>query len=156
MNAEPTYELEISRVFDAPRELVYQAFVDPDQLAQWFGPVGYMVPRDTVEVDARPGGYQRFVMVNADNPSERSPIDATFTEVIENELLVGEQKVEGIPGFEGIARMTLRVEFHEEPGGKTRLELRQGPFSRQLEANSREGWNSSFGKLDDLLAAQRA
>ncbi len=46
-------ELIISRVFDAPRELVYRAFTDPDQLAQWFGPVGYSVPRDTVDIDAR-------------------------------------------------------------------------------------------------------
>jgi uncharacterized protein YndB with AHSA1/START domain len=154
MTAEPTYELEISRIFDAPRELVYQAFVDPDQLAQWFGPLGWVVPRDTVEVDARQGGHQRFVMVNAENPSQRSPVDATFSEVIENELLVGEQSAEGIQGFEGVATMTLRLEFHDEPGGKTRLELRQGPFSREMEAGSREGWNSSFGKLDDLLAAR--
>jgi uncharacterized protein YndB with AHSA1/START domain len=153
MTAEPRYELALSRVFDAPRELVYQAFTDPDQLAQWFGPVGWVVPRDTVEVDARPGGYQRFVMVNADDPSQRSPVTATFTEVVANELLVGEQSAEGIAGFEGVATMTLRLEFHEEPGGKTRLELRQGPFSHQLEEGSREGWNSSFGKLDDLLSA---
>jgi uncharacterized protein YndB with AHSA1/START domain len=148
------YELEISRIFNAPRELVYQAFTDPDQLAQWFGPVGWVVPRDTVDIDARPGGYQRFVMVNADDPSQRSPVSATFTEVVPNELLVGEQSVEGIPGFEGVATMTLRLEFHEEPGGKTRLELRQGPFTHQLEEGSREGWNSSFGKLDDLLTGR--
>lgn len=145
------YELAISRVFDAPRELVYRAFVDPDQLAQWFGPVGFVVPRDTVGIDARAGGYQRFVMVSADDPSVRSPVDATLTEVIENELLVGEQRVTGIPGTEGTVTMRLRLEFHEEPGGKTRLELRQGPFSEQLEADSRDGWNSSFTKLDRLL-----
>jgi uncharacterized protein YndB with AHSA1/START domain len=154
MTAHPTYELALSRIFDAPRELVYQAFVDPDQIAQWFGPVGWVVPRDTVEVDARPGGCQRFVMVNADDPAQRSPVNATFTEVIENELLVGEEHVEGIPGLEGIATMTVRLEFHDAPGGKTRLELRQGPFSYELEEGSREGWNSSFGKLDDLLAAR--
>lgn len=154
MTAETSYELAMTRVFDAPRELVYQAFVDPDQIAQWFGPVGWSVPRDTVEVEARPGGVQRFVMVNADDPSQRSPVDATFTEVVENELLVGEERVEGIPGFEGTARMTIRLEFHDEPGGRTRLELRQGPFSREMEAGSREGWNSSFSKLDDLLAGR--
>ncbi len=152
MTEGPTYELAISRIFDAPRELVYQAFVDPDQLAQWFGPVGFVVPRDTVAVDARVGGYQRFVMVSADDDSVRSPVDATFSEVVENELLVGEQRVEGIPGFEGVATMTLRLEFHDEPGGKTRLELRQGPFTAQLRAGSHDGWLSSFTKLDDLLA----
>ncbi|MGH3302099.1 MAG: SRPBCC family protein [Streptosporangiaceae bacterium] len=155
MTAGTTDELVISRVFDAPRELVYQAFVEPDQLAQWFGPVGFVVPRDTVAVDARVGGYQRFVMISADDPGVRSPVDATFTEVVENELLVGEQRVEGIPGLAGVATMTLRLEFHDEPGGKTRLELRQGPYTRPLEADARQGWQSSFTKLDDLLARTR-
>lgn len=155
MTEGTTYQLAISRIFDAPRDVVYQAFVDPDQLAQWFGPVGFVVPRDTVAVDASVGGYHRLVMVSADDPSVRSPVDATFTEVVENELLVGEQHAEGIPGFEGIAIMMLRLEFHDEPGGKTRLELRQGPFSQRLEEDSREGWNSSFGKLDRLLAQAR-
>jgi uncharacterized protein YndB with AHSA1/START domain len=155
VTAKASYELAISRIFDAPREVVYQAFVDPDQLAQWFGPVGFVVPRDTVAVDARVGGYQRFVMVSADDDSVRSPVDATFTEVVENELLVGQQSAEGIPGFDGVATMILRVEFHDEPGGKTRLELRQGPFSEQLRAGSHVGWMSSFTKLDDLLARAR-
>ena len=52
---ENPQELVFEREFDAPRALVYPAFVDPDQLAAWFGPVGYSVPRDTVEIDARPG-----------------------------------------------------------------------------------------------------
>jgi uncharacterized protein YndB with AHSA1/START domain len=157
VTAQTSYELTISRVFDAPRELVYQAFVDPDQLAQWFGPVGFAVPRETVAVDARVGGHQRFVMVSADDASFRSPVDATFTEVVENELLVGEQRAEGIPGFEGVgvATMTLRLEFYDEPGGKTRLELRQGPFTQALRDGSRDGWMSSFTKLDDLLARTR-
>jgi uncharacterized protein YndB with AHSA1/START domain len=148
------YELAISRVFDAPRELVYQAFVDPDQLAQWFGPIGFVVPRETVAVDARVGGHQRFVMVSAD-ASVRSAVDATFMEVVENEVLVGEQSTEGIPGFDGVATMRLRLEFHDEPGGKTRLELRQGPFTQPLRDGSRDGWMGSFTKLDDLLARTR-
>ena len=46
-----TQDLVMTRVFDAPRELVYRAFVDPDQIAAWFGPVGWSVPRDTISVD---------------------------------------------------------------------------------------------------------
>jgi uncharacterized protein YndB with AHSA1/START domain len=147
-----TSELVITRIFDAPRELVYRAFTDPDQLAQWFGPAGFSVPRDTVDIDARVGGRQRLVMVNDDNPSLTSPIDARFTEVIENELLVGTQEVEGIPGTQGVVTMSLRLEFHNE-GGKTRLLIRQGPFTQEMEDMTREGWNSSFTKLDSLLAA---
>jgi uncharacterized protein YndB with AHSA1/START domain len=144
-------EITISRIFDAPRELVYRAFVDPDQLCQWFGPVGYSVPYESAHVDARVGGYQRLVMVNDDDPTERSEIDATFTEVVENELLAGHQDVEGIPGTTGTVRFRLRLEFHEEAGGKTRLELRQGPFHEPMGEDTVKGWESSFTKLDSLL-----
>lgn len=146
-----THEIAISRIFEAPRELVYQAFVDPDQLAQWFGPVGCSVPRDTIEIDARAGGHQRFVMVVDDDPGFRNPIDATFTEVIENELLVGEMEAIGVPGADGVLKVTLRLEFHDEGDGKTRLELRQGPFPAGLGEQTRTGWESSFTKLDALL-----
>jgi len=150
-----THELTITRIFDAPPELVYRAFADPDQLCQWFGPVGYSVPYESVHIDARPGGYQRLVMVNDDNPDERSVIDATLTEVVENELIVGHQDVEGIPGTTGHVRFRLRLEFHAEPGGKTRLELRQGPFTEQMGADTAAGWESSFTKLDSLLRRSR-
>lgn len=148
---ETTHEITISRVFDAPPELVYRAFVDPDQLSEWFGPVGFSVPPETVQIDARPGGFQRFVMVSDEDPNVKSPVDADFTEVIENELLVGHQDVEGIPGTSGRVRFHLRLEFHPEPGGKTRLELRQGPFTDQLGKDTVTGWESSFTKLDSLL-----
>jgi uncharacterized protein YndB with AHSA1/START domain len=144
-------ELIISRVFDAPRELVYRAFTDPDQLAQWFGPVGYSVPRDTVDIDARAGGHQRFVMVSDEDPSLRLKFDATFTEVIENELLVDFEEV--VPGTDGTVRGTSRLEFHDEEGGRTRIVLRAGPFTEDGVEDTRLGWESSFTKLDALLKA---
>ena len=88
------------------RELVYRAFVDPDQLAQWFGPVGCSVPRDSIEIDARVGGHLRFVMTA---PDVRSPVDATFTEVVKNELLAGEMEAAGVPGVAGPLRVHLRL-----------------------------------------------
>jgi uncharacterized protein YndB with AHSA1/START domain len=145
-------ELVIDRVFDAPRELVYRAFTDPDQLAKWFGPVGFSVPRDSVDINVSVGGYQRFVMVNDDNPEWSSPVDATFTEVIENELLVGNEEFEGVPGLQGQTSMYMRLEFHDEDGGKTRLIIRQGPYTAEMEPMARMGWESSFTKLVPLLA----
>jgi uncharacterized protein YndB with AHSA1/START domain len=144
-----THEIAISRIFNAPRELVFRAFVDPDQLAQWFGPVGTSLPRDTIDVDARVGGHLRFVMT-ADDLTLVNPVNATFTEVIENELLVCDMRAEGVPGVDGILRATLRLEFHDE-GGKTRLELRQGPFDQEIGDQTKAGWESSFTKLDGLL-----
>jgi uncharacterized protein YndB with AHSA1/START domain len=146
-----THEISITRIFDAPPELVYRMFVDPDQVCQWFGPEGVTVPFESVEVDARPGGFFRLVMVSDGDPAYRSPIDATFSEVVENELLVSHMDVEGIPGTTGTMRFRLRLEFHEEPGGKTRLELRQGPFTEEMGEDTRTGWLSSFGRLDSLL-----
>jgi uncharacterized protein YndB with AHSA1/START domain len=141
--------ITITRVFDAPRELVYRAFVDPDQLCQWFGPVGCSVPSDTIDIDARVGGHWRFVMVA---PEFSNPIEATFTEVVENELLAGDMRAVGVPGVDGVLRAELRLEFHDEGNGKTRLELRQGPFATdQLGADTTSGWESSFTKLDALL-----
>lgn len=141
--------IEITRVFDAPRALVYRAFTDPDQLARWFGPAGCSVPRDSIEIDTRPGGHLRFVMTG---PGVRSPVDTVFTEVVENELLAGEMEAAGVPGVAGPLRVRLRLEFHDEGTGKTRLELRQGPFADgQLGADTRSGWESTLTKLDALL-----
>ena len=144
-------ELVVTRIFDAPRELVYRAFTDPDQVAQWFGPVGYSVPRDSVEIDARVGGYQRFTMVNDTDPSFSSPVDATFTEVIENELLVGSEDFVGVLGVQEPTRMTVRIEFHDEDG-KTRLVITQGPYTEEMRPFAKAGWESSFTKLDALVA----
>jgi uncharacterized protein YndB with AHSA1/START domain len=142
-------DIEITRIFDSPRELVYRAFTDPDQLAQWLGPAGCSVPRASIEIDTRPGGHLRFVMTG---PDLRNPVDLVFTEVVENQLLAGQMEATGVPGAPGPLRVHLRVEFHDEGTGKTRLELRQGPFADgQLGADTRTGWEGSFTRLDTLL-----
>jgi uncharacterized protein YndB with AHSA1/START domain len=147
-----TQELVLERIFDAPRHLVYRAFTDPDQLARWFGPIGWSVPRDTVQMDVRVGGHERLVMVNDQDKSLTSPVNATFTEVIENELLVGSEEVGPEFGLPPGTTMTMRLEFHDLDG-KTRFVLHQGPFMPHMAGGAREGWNGSFTKLDKLLAA---
>lgn len=147
---ETTYEVAISRYFDAPPALVYRAFTDPDQLAQWFGPLVFHVPRDTVDVDVRAGGHWRMTMVSNDNPDWKSPVAATFVEVVENQLLVGYEVAQGFPGMADGARITLSLEFRPEGDG-TRLELRQGPFPAEMRELSETGWNQSLFKLDALL-----
>lgn len=149
----PDTELVITRIFKAPREAVYRAFTDPDQLAAWFGPVGYSVPRDTVDQDIRVGGHQRFVMVNDADPSRASPVNATFVEVVENELLVGEERWEGVQGLQEGGVMQMRLEFHDQGDGTTRLVVRQGPYTAEMRKMADMGWESSFTKLDALLAA---
>lgn len=149
MSEGPTTILEMARVFNAPREIVYRAFLDPDQLSMWFGPVGYTVPKETIDIDARPGGHYNLVMVNDENPEETSPVAATVIDVVENELLVGEEEWEG-------ATLTMRLEFSEEEDGATTVALRQGPFTKGMGEGAREGWSSSFDRLDALLESMAA
>ena len=151
MNEETRGEITISRTFDAPRELVYRAFVDPDQLCEWYGPTGFYVPCETVQIDARPGGFQRFVMVNLEDPDGRYQVEVTLSEVVENELLVGHQDVERIGAAGPSSTSRLRLEFLEEANGKTRLELRQIPFTEDVGQDARARWEDSFTNLDSLL-----
>jgi uncharacterized protein YndB with AHSA1/START domain len=94
---EHLYDIEITRGFDAPPERVYQAFTDPDQFARWYGPVGFPVHRDSVEVDARVGGRQRFELVSEADPSMRTGFDGRFDEVVHNELLSSRGAWDAIP-----------------------------------------------------------
>ena len=147
-------DLIIERVFDAPRELVWKAFTDPDQIAQWFGPVGYHVPRETVTIDLRVGGEMTFTMVPEEEgmpPGGES--SGVISELVEPSLLVTDEDIapELVEVF-GAERITMRLELHDE-GGKTRIVLHQGPYGEHILGDAREGWGSSFTKLDKLLAA---
>ena len=151
MNDVIKHDITVSRRFDAPRELVYRAFVDPDQLCEWYGPEGFYVPCETVQIDARPGGFQRFVLANVDDPGGRYQVEVTLSEVVENELLAGHQDVERIGAARPADRTGLRLEFLEEPNGRTRLELRQGPYTGEAGQEAEARWESSFKSLDSLL-----
>ncbi|GAA3519488.1 SRPBCC family protein [Aeromicrobium panaciterrae] len=148
---DTTYEVNISRYFDAPPELVYRAFTDPEQLSQWIGPLMFTVPLDTVSIDPSVGGHWRMTMVGKDNPEWRETVDATFTEVIENRLLVGYETTQGFPGLADGTRMTLSIELIPEGEG-TRLELTQGPVPEEMQENATVGWTQALYKLDALLA----
>ncbi len=150
-----TGELVITRDFDAPREQVFRAFTDPDQLARWFGPVGFTVARETVDIDPQAGGHQHFVMVKEDDPELTSPVNARFLEVVENDALIGTEEFIGVPGLQEPTTMTLRIEFTDVGENRTRLVIQQGPYAAAMEPMAKDGWDSSFTKLDALLAERR-
>ena len=141
-------ELLIERAFDAPAERVYRAFVDGSQLVGWIAPDGFTVRPDSVDLDASVGGHQRFTLAGPDGST--SAVDATFTAVVENELLGGEELVPAAAGREEFVR-SFRFEF-QDAGEQTQLILRQGPFSTESGAEARANWESAFAKLDALLA----
>lgn len=80
-------ELTITRVLDAPRELVWASWTEPEQLATWWGKRGWNARPSSIVVDVRPGGVFRLTSVSDENGAEMHH-DAVYREVIEPELLV--------------------------------------------------------------------
>jgi uncharacterized protein YndB with AHSA1/START domain len=90
-----TGELRYTRVFEAPRELVFRCMIDPDHLTHFWGPEGTSAPRDRITVDARPGGVFETVMVNDADGSEYAT-RAVYDEVREPELLAWTESHSGM------------------------------------------------------------
>jgi uncharacterized protein YndB with AHSA1/START domain len=141
-------EVRITRTFDAPRELVFRAWTDPDQLAEWLAPAGLEVPRSSVEVDARPGGLIEYAMVDPGD-GQRYPVRWEVIELTEPELLVLESPPQ--PEFGFVERMTTRVVFEEE-GDRTRVSITQGPHTDETIQDADAGWSSVLDNLESLLA----
>ena len=79
-------ELRFARVFDAPREVVFDCMIDPDHLTHFWGPAGTSAPREHISVDPRAGGVFSTVMVN-DHDGSQYPTHAVYDEVRPPELL---------------------------------------------------------------------
>src|SRR4051794_37608696 len=106
----PDREISATRIFDAPRDLVFQMWTDPQHIGNWWGPNGFTIT--LYEMDVRPGGVWRFVMHGPDGRDYQNKI--VYVEVVKPERLVYDH-VSG-PLF----RAT--VNFAEE-GRKTRLNM---------------------------------
>lgn len=142
--SEDTRDAQASRWFEAPVELVWRAFTDPDQLARWYGPAGVTVARESVSVEARPGGPWALTMVIGDRTM---PLSGTVTGIEEPHLLV---VTDVMPDG---SEVTMTVRLSEEAGG-TRLELRQGPFPSAGAAGASAAWGQAMDKLAALLLSR--
>jgi uncharacterized protein YndB with AHSA1/START domain len=146
----PDREIVISRVFDAPRELVWEAFTDPKQVVEWWGPNGFTTTIH--EMDVRPGDRWRHTMHGPDGTNY--PNTSVFKEVVKPERIVyshGGGKEDG-PGVSFEATWTF-----EAVGDKTRLTGRS-VFStaamRELvvkEYGAIEGGKQTLARLDQYL-----
>jgi uncharacterized protein YndB with AHSA1/START domain len=112
--AEAARAIVVTRVFDAPRDLVFDAWTDPKHVANWWGPGGFTIAIH--EMDVRPGGVWRFVMHGPDGAGYRNKI--TYIEIVKPERLVYNHGDQGTPGY-----FQVTVTFAEQ-GGKTRLTTR--------------------------------
>ena len=138
----------ITRMFAAPREVVWRFFTEPAYLAQWFGPATVHVDPDSVVVDAVAGGAWDLDMVDTAS-GDRFPLRARLAVVIAPEYLEGVVSADAQEG--DIRDVTLRIWLHDH-GDKTRMTLHQGPFAPEFRQPTVDGWTESFHKVDDLLA----
>ena len=111
-------EIVVSRLFQAPRELVFKAFTDPNGITNWWGPNGFTTT--TSEMDLRPGGVWRFVMHGPDGTDY--PNRVVYNEVVAPERLVYRHDDDAGDGQVGV-QFDVTVTFDDE-GGKTRLTMR--------------------------------
>jgi uncharacterized protein YndB with AHSA1/START domain len=139
-------DVYITRSFDAPIDVVWRFWTEPELLAQWFGPHGISVDPGTVKIEARDGGHWNLQM-HDDNGVY--PIDAGIVKLVEHEYL--EMTMSAQTAHGEIEDQILRIQFHDH-GEKTRITLQQGPFEAEFRDMTRDGWNESFVKLDASFA----
>ena len=142
------YQVAIVRTFDAPREQVWEAWVDPAQVARWWGPDGFETPLDSVVIELHVGGRYDLLMVDTRSGGE-FPVRQEVLEVSAPELLV--LRHEPMPDHGMLKAIVTRLEFHEHEGG-TRIEVSGGPYPAEMGAFAEQGWREQFDKLARLLA----
>ncbi len=140
-------EIVMTRIFDAPRELLFKAYTDPQIIPQWWGPKGLTTSVD--KMDVRPGGAWRFVQLGPDGI--QYAFRGVYREIVAPERLVYTFEWEGMPGHVLIETVTF-----DEHGGKTKLtatalfhttEERDGMLKSGMEGGARD----SMDRLAELL-----
>jgi len=139
-------ELVITRVFDAPRGLVFKAWTQPEHLMRWWGPHGFTVLK--CEMDLRAGGGWYVHMRSAHGSEDRQR--GVFREILQPERLVFTYAFEdenGTRGHETIVTVTFA-----DAAGKTRLTLRQGIFeSVAMRDDHVRGWGEALDHFAEYV-----
>lgn len=149
--ADPQRDFVVRRAFDAPRDLVFEAWTEPKHMKQWWGP--RIFTNNVAEMDVRPGGAYRLVMRGGNGVEY--PMTGVFREIVKPERLVffsAALDEEGKPLFEG----TNTVTFSEQ-GGKTTLTMvarviKSTPKAARNLDGMEIGWTQSLERLTEYLA----
>ena len=137
-------ELVLTRVFDAPRALLFKVWTDPEHVAQWWGPYGFKTTIE--EMDIRPGGRWRYSMRGPDGNDY--PFDGAYLEIVEPERLIFDGVIQKDPA-QGV---WTEVTFVDE-GGKTKVTVRQlYSFQSDATRGAPIGWNQQLDRLVSYLA----
>ena len=145
-------EIVTTRLIDAPRALVFEAWTDPKHVAQWFGPDGFVTT--THAMDVRPGGVWRFTM--------RGPDGKDWPNVVTYEQVVSPERLVYLHGDDKEPDMFHVTVTFEDEGGKTSLTLRsvfKTAAAREFVARERgavEGAKQTVARLDAYVQTLRS
>lgn len=150
-------EILITRIFDASREQVWQAWTEADQIEQWWGPRGFTTRVD--ELNFTPGGSFIYVMLDGDN--NEYPAAGTFKEIVEQEKIVatdefGDSDKNEQAAPEGLPTGMVNTTSFEEAGDQTKVTIsimHQSVEDRKKheEMGVVEGFNQQLDKLEEYL-----
>jgi uncharacterized protein YndB with AHSA1/START domain len=141
-------EILITREFDAPRDLVFKVYTDPEMMLRWMGPRNLEMVIDKMEV--KPGGMWRYL--NRDTDGNEYAFRGVHHEITAPERLIGTFEFEGMPGH-----VSLETATFEDRGDKTLVTVKsvfQSVEDRDAMISSGMEWGvrESYERLDELLA----
>ena len=142
-------EIQVTREFDAPREVVYKAMTDPKLIPQWWGPRRDATTVDKMEV--RPGGKWRFVSTG---PNGTYAFRGEYREIIPGEKIVQTFEFEPMAGHISVETGTLT----DLPGGRTLFTTRSAFTSKEdrdgmVQSGMESGLRETYDRFDELLAS---
>jgi uncharacterized protein YndB with AHSA1/START domain len=138
-----TADLTFTRVFEAPRALVFRCMIEPEHLTHFWGPTGTSTPLEKITVDARPGGAFETVMVSDGDGTEYA-MRATYVEIVEPERLVWSDAVTGV---------TTVTTFEELGDARTEVTIRQSNVPEALRSpEAQAGFKTSLDRFAAYLA----
>jgi uncharacterized protein YndB with AHSA1/START domain len=143
------HTIVIERELDAPRELVWKVWTDPDEVTRWWGPEHFTTPREKIEFDLRAGGVCRLTMVGPDG--QEFPSDGHFG-IVEppTRLSFGQQSTDN-PMIES---GETTVEFVDLGKNRTKVIITSRMIcAQELLDMAQAGWAGQLGKLEALLAS---
>lgn len=152
---ESKKELKMTRVFDAPREMVYKAWTKPELVKQWWGPQGVFIP--VCELNVRPGGKMNIVMEAGEEMGKfkgtQWPMEGVYVELDEPKKIVFTSSA--MNGENLLFEHTTTVTF-DETDGKTTMNVhvvvtKALPGSEFAISGMEQGWSSQFDKLVEFI-----
>lgn len=152
-SSQETWTLCVDVPFSTQR--VYSAFMDPVGLVHWFGPPGWSVVADSVELNPVPGGVRSLRMVNDQDSGLVVPIHGQHGDLVTGRLLVIDEFMPDHAGNPSDHVITLRCQMEpiagESSGHTTRLSFAQAPLPAQVHAHARAAWAGTVERLVNYL-----